>query len=314
MTDLNKCPNCRADVPKNIAICEWCGFVINQEGEKSIESISSNLEAILKTMKGIEHPTLFSSFKRNAKISMPIFAVAFFILGYKVSGWFVLPAIFFMFYALTAIFKKAKNEPYNLNEYKADFDEKVRNFHNLYGQNNKYKGQIQQYQNEWKAIQTSAKKGRIAEWVSYGIVLLVFTIAFLTPEPKTNHEIETELLDTEEAIMWKADSLLDVERFDLAMKELQNIKSAKNSMELKSKVQIKRIELALKEIGNRIDAGEVENAKSDLIELTWSKNSQDYESEQVEQQYYKKYLLLKNAVNKKLPPNKQIQIEDEFDF
>ena len=78
MSQTIKCPNCKADLLANSTICEWCNFVINQEGDKSIESISDDLDEIIKAMKGIENPTLLSSFKKNSKISMPIFAASSF--------------------------------------------------------------------------------------------------------------------------------------------------------------------------------------------------------------------------------------------
>ena len=142
-----KCPNCKADLASNTTVCEWCNFIINQEGDKSIERISNDLDEIIKSMKGIENPTLFSSFKKNSKISMPLFTVASFLLAYKVNGWFATLGIFFLLYSLFSIFKKSSNPIASLRPLKAAFDEKVRNFQNLYGVNNKYKAQIQQYQN-----------------------------------------------------------------------------------------------------------------------------------------------------------------------
>jgi len=314
MSQTIKCPNCKADLSVNTTICEWCNFVINQEGDSSIEQISSDLEEIIKSMKSIEHPTLFSSFKKNAKISMPLFAIAFLLLGYKINGWFFIPGLFFAIYALTSIFKKFVIVNVDLNALKGEFDEKVRMFQNLYGVNNKYKAQIQDYQNEWKTIENAAKKGKVAEWASYGVVVIIFLFAYILPDPKTHKEINNELMGTENAMMYKADSLLSANNIDLAKKELLNIKSSQNSIELKSKIQLKEIELALVKVETIIAHGDMSAAKSELIKITWVKNSVDYDLEQFEEKYFKQFIALKNAVNEKLPEGDKVAVESEFDF
>ena len=314
MSQTIKCPNCKADLQANATICEWCNFVINQDGDKSIENISSDLEEIIKSMKGIENPTLLSSFQKNAKISMPIFAIAFLLLAYKVNGWFAIPGIFFLVYGLISLFKKSLIPSSNLKLLKAEFDEKVRNFENLYGLNNKYKAQIQQYQNEWKSIQNAQNKGKMAEWISYGIVIAVFIIAYLIPESKNTKEIKNELISSEVAIMLKVDSLLSANNINLAKKELLNIKSKQNNIELLSKIQLKEIELALTKVETKIEQGDATSAKSDLMKIIWVKNSVEYDMEQVEEKYYKQFIALKNAVNEKLPTEQKITVETEFDF
>ena len=314
MSQTIKCPNCKADLQANATICEWCNFVINQEGDKSIENISSDLEVIIKSMKGIENPTLLSSFQKNAKISMPIFAIAFLLLAYKVSAWFAILGIFFLINALLSIFKKSTNPIASIKPLKAEFDEKVRNFENLYGLNNKYKAQIQGYQNEWKIIENAAIKGRMFEWISYGVIVLIFVFAFLLPAPKTNSEINNEVLNSETSVMLKVDSLLSANNINLAKKELLNIKSKQNNIELLSKIQLKEIELALTKVENKIEQGDATSAKSDLMKIIWIKNSVDYDIEQFEEKYYKQFIALKNVVNDKLPADKKIKVEDEFDF
>ena len=314
MPQVIKCPRCKASLIANTSVCEWCDFVINQEGEKSIENISSDVEEIIKSMKGIENPSILSSFKKNSKISMPIFTIAFFILAYKVSAWFALVGLFFLINALISIFKKSTNPIASLKPLKAEFDEKVRNFQALYGQNNKYKTQIQGYQNEWKNIENAATKGRMFEWISYGVIVLIFVVALLLPDPKTNSEIKNELLNSETSVMLKVDSLLNANNLELVKKELLNLKSSENSIEVKSKIQLKEIELALSKIENKIAQGDIGSAKSDLMKITWVKNSVDYDMEQFEEKYYKQFIALKNAVNEKLPIEQKIKVETEFDF
>lgn len=314
MLQTIKCPNCGAKLTANNSICEWCNFVINQEGDKSIESISADLEEIIKSMKGIENPTLFSSFNKNSKVSMPIFTATSFLLAYKVSGWFAILGIFFLLYSIVSIFKKSTKPIANLRPLKATFDERVRGFQNLYGLNNKYKAQIQQYQNEWKIVESEAKKGKIFEWISYGVLIFIFVIAFAMPEPKTNTEINNELISSETETMLKVDSLINANNVELAKKELLNLNSAQNSIEVKSKIQLKEIELALSKVENKITQGDVGSARSDLMKITWVKNSIDYDLEQHEEKYFKQFIALKNAVNEKLPSEQKIKVETEFDF
>ena len=314
MNQTIKCPNCKAEIPKITAVCEWCSFVINQEGENSIENISNDLEQIIKSMKGIENPTILSSFKKNSKISMPILTVISFVLAYKLNDWFWILGIIFLVYSLISVFKKATNQMSNLKLLKAEFDQKVRNFKNLYGINNKYKNQIQQYQNEWKKIEAAEKKGKIFEWISYGVILLFFVIAFTIPEPKTNTQLNDELLVSETEFMIKADSLLKSNNIDLAKKLLINLRSKQNITELKSKIQLLEIEDLLQSVEDKIDDLDFDNASSELSRISWMKISEDYDSEQFELKYFKQFILLKSAINEKLPEDKQVKVEDEFYF
>jgi hypothetical protein len=314
MSQTIKCPSCKADLPAITTICEWCNFVINQEGANSIENISSDLEGIIRSMKEIENPTILSSFNKNAKVSMPLFTIASFLLAYKVNGWFAVLGIIFLVYSIISILKKTAKPIVNLKPLKAAFDEKVRSFQNLYGVNNKYKAQIQQYQNDWKIVENEAKKGKIFEWISYGVLILIFTIAFVIPEPKTNTEKNKDLFNSEAEIMLKVDSLINSNKINLAKNELLNIKTTQNNIEVKSKIQLKELEQTLKSIENKIESASFISSKNELSKVSWIKNSADYDSEQFEIKYYKQYILLKNAVNEKLPEDSKIKVEDEFDF
>lgn len=314
MSETLICPNCKASLPINTSICEWCSTVVNQEGEKSIENISADLEDIIRTMRSIEHPGLFSSFKKNSKISMPIFTIAFFILAYKLSAWFSILALGFLMNALLSIFRKSSNPIASLKPLKAEFDDKVRNFQSLYGANNKFKTQIQNYQNEWKTIENEAIKGRRFEWISYGVIATIFAISLLIPEPKTPQEIESELRKMENATYNKIDSLLKVNNTDGAKKELVNIKSKNGLIVQKSEIQYKELELQLFQIENQLISGDITGAKNKLSTVKWTKNSVDYDEENLEEEVYRKFVQKKSEVNQQLPPDQRIEIESEIDF
>jgi hypothetical protein len=314
MSQTIKCPNCKAEIEKNATICEWCSFVINQEGENSIENISFDLEQIIKSMKEIENPTLLSSLKKNSKISMPLFTVTSFVLAYKINGWFAVLGIIFLLYSLISIFKKSSNVISNLRPLKASFDEKVRSFEKLYGVNNKYKSQIQEYKNEWKLIESAAKKGKTFEWISYGVIISIFITAFLLPEPKSNSELNNELISSETESVAKADSLLNLNNIDLAKKELLNIKSNQNTIELKSKIQLKEIENQLNTVDELINKNDFKNAGFELSKISWIKMSLNYDDEQIEETYFKRFIILKSSTNSKLPEENKVNVESEFDF
>jgi hypothetical protein len=136
----------------------------------------------------------------------------------------------------------------------------------------------------------------------------------LLPEPKTISEINNEVLNSETSVLLKVDSLLNANNMELAKKELLNLKSNQNSIEVKSKIQLKEIELALTKVENKIEQGDATSAKSDLMKIIWVKNSVEYDMEQFEEKYFKQFIALKNAVNEKLPAEQKITVETEFDF
>ena len=136
----------------------------------------------------------------------------------------------------------------------------------------------------------------------------------MLPEPKTNSEINNEVLNSETSVMLKVDSIINANNIELAKKELLNLKSNQNITEVKSKIQLKELELALTKVENKIEQGEASSAKIDLMKIIWIKNSVEYDMEQFEEKYFKKFISLKNVVNEKLPPEQKITVENEFDF
>jgi hypothetical protein len=114
--------------------------------------------------------------------------------------------------------------------------------------------------------------------------------------------------------MIKADSLLKSNNIDLAKKLLINLRSKQNITELKSKIQLLEIEDLLQSVEDKIDDLDFDNASSELSRISWMKISEDYDSEQFELKYFKQFILLKSAINEKLPEDKQVKVEDEFYF
>ena len=50
------------------------------------------------------------------------------------------------------------------------------------------------------------------------------------------------------------------------------------------------------------------------MKLKWIKNANEYDLEQFEESYFKQFIALKNAVNEKLPDDKKIEVENEFEY
>lgn len=314
MEQTIKCPNCKADLVSSASVCEWCNTIINKEGKNSIENITNELEEIIKLMKGIEIPNLFSSFNKNAKISMPIFTIAFLLLGYKINILFWLLALVFLFKSIKSIFKKKVNQELELKPLKAAFDEKVRTFENLYGVNNKYKAQIQEFRNEWLNIEKQVLKGRKMEWLSYSILVLIIGIAILLNAPKTAAENEKELYNSEYKKAGYITNLIYNHKFDLARTELLKFESQKMLVELKSKLQLEELKIKIVDIETKIKEGNFDQAQSLLSNIKWIKESKEYEDEETELQYYKVFITAKKSLNEKMPETKKIKVEEEFDF
>ena len=77
---------------------------------------------------------------------------------------------------------------------------------------------------------------------------------------------------------------------------------------------MKEIEIQLQSIEEKINNSDLDNASSELSKISWIKISQDYDSEQFELKYFKQFIVLKSAINQKLPDNIKVKVEDEFDF
>lgn len=311
---MQKCPSCKAELSPNSGLCDYCGYIINHTADKAVNNLSDDIEATIKSMKMLPAPSIWASFSKNAKISMPVFTIVAFILSYKISGWFLLPGFVFLVYSLISIFKKRIDPIAAINLHRAEFEEKIRTLENLYGKDNKIKSQIQQFQNELKLIDKSIKNGKLFEWVSYVIIILLFALAFFIPAPKTSVEVNSDLLQSESASVLKVTELIKENKLVEANNLLINIKTLQNTIELKSKIQLKEIENKLSIVENAIVQNRIKEAVAQLDKIVWVKISTDYDAEQFEEKYYKQFIQLKTASNNRLPLSDRVIIEDEFNF
>jgi predicted amidophosphoribosyltransferase len=309
-----KCPNCKAELNTLTTICEWCGFVINKKGEDSIEDITTKLRGIVLEGRKLPQQGLFSSFRNNAKISMPIFAVASFVLAYKINFIFLILGLFFTLYAILTIFKKRLNISDDLQNIQANFDIEVQRLDNLYGQDNFVATQIQQFKTEMININKNGKRSKIAEWVSYAIIITIFTVVILLPAPKSNAEIKNELFQSEEIIIQKAEESINNNKFEEATALLSQLKTAENITRLKSIIQLKKYQVKLSKVDIFIKNKNYDLANQLLNDIKWEKISTDYDSELIEENFFKKFVKEKNDLIKTIPEDIQIALEEEYDF
>lgn len=309
-----KCPNCKAELEANKTICEWCGFILNKQGANSIENITQRLSELVINGKKLPQQGLFSSLSNNAKISMPVFALVSYIFAYKINGLFIIPGLFFTLYALVSIFKKRNNFTLEAQQLQAEFDAEVQRLQSLYGSNNSIAKQIQDFKNAWKEIKASSVKSKLMEWVSYILIGCLFLFAFALPTPKTVVEIKQEQLKTEELIVEEALSAIESGKSDLANQLLLKVKSPENITRLKSMIQLKKIKNELNIADKKIESQEFEMAKGMLEKIKWEKISLDYDSEMIEESFFKQFVQQKNSLIKKLPENFQVALEDEYGF
>lgn len=309
-----KCPNCKATIQEESTICEWCNFVMSKDGSDSIESLSHDIEETLKLAHALPQNNILSTFKKNAKLSMPVFAISAFILAYKVSAWMILPGVFFLIYAISSIFRKSEEEVNQLQLLKAEFDSKLNQFDKLYGKDNNYKNQVQIYRNNWRDVLQVQRKSKLFEWVAYGIIATLFLVVFLIPEPKSNKEIKERLNQEESLIIKDIEVFLQNNKLDSAQNLLVQLKNESTIITAKSMIQIAECKQKANEVQKEIDSKNYENAANKLSKIVWTKKSLNYDAEVIEENFFKQFVTLKKELNDMLPKELKVKMEDEFDF
>ena len=316
MSELSteKCAACGAILKPNNRVCAYCGILNNLNGEQSVENLSQRLEYILKLVREVKVPGFFSSSNTNSKIAMPILAFIAFMLAYKINGWFSILGFAFLVISVLSLFTKGKNIEKTLTPLKAQLDELSGKLDTLYGKDKKIKQLLNKNTNEWNSVVSAFRRRRSVEWISFAIIGVLLCLAFFLPEPKTASEIEKELAASETALTLTGDDLIKANNLTAAGKLLPKLKSAQNITELKSKIQLREIETKLTEIDLLISGGNTAKAASGLAELKWIKISSDYDLEQYEERFFKQFIEKKAKVNRRLPAEKKVKIEEEIDF
>lgn len=309
-----KCPNCKAELPSSSTICEWCSFVLNRSGEDSVEQVTSSIIEYIKAAKQLPEHDLFSALRKNAKISMPLFAVTSFVLAYKLSWIFALLGLLFLLFALLSLFRKSDNSDSEMQRLNAAFETETMKLNKLYGANNAISQQVNQFKVDWSNIMRSRSRSKKVERISYLVIILFFTIALIVPQSKTDGELRKEQAEGEMELVHQAEMALQSNNLAKLDSILLQIKAPEHVVKIKSMRALKEIEVKLLEAETLIKSSNFEEAQRKLKQLKWIKIATDYDMELIEEPFFKQFVSLKNGVNDLLPDNYKIEPEDELSF
>jgi hypothetical protein len=311
---IQKCPKCKAELSSSATICEWCNTVLNREGDDSVENITLKLTEIIKSARKIPQKGLFSSLTKNAKVSMPAFAIIAFILAYKINAWFIIAGLIFSVYAFISLFKKTEDYSPVLRDIQAEFEAEINRLYSLYGANDTVSSQIKSYMADWNLITKSSEQSKKMEWTSYAIILSVLGMVLIIPNPKSSAELKAETLQGEQSVVSEVEKLIEANDFKAAEQLLPNIISLENSTRIRSTLQLKQCNNKL-DIANQCIANQkYADARTVLQQVKWKKYSVEYDGEIIEEPFFKQFVSRKNEIMSTLPEEYTIEKEDEYNF
>lgn len=308
------CPTCKAQLASTVTTCEWCGHIINRDGDDSIEKIQSRVTELIIEGKKLPKSGVLSSLWRNSKISMTVFAIASFIIGVKGNELFFIIGIVFLVIALLSIFKKGSTLTVDKNKLESKFAAEIQKIQSLYGKNNDVAKKIQEFKNEWKKVDQSYSTSKRFEWASYLIIIGVFLFAYFFPHTKTAAEIEKSQYESELEIVDKAKRAIDNDSLEKAISLLEGIKSDANKLAVFSMLQLKQATYKIMLTEQMIMRQQFDSARNELQKIIWDKRSSDYDDELIEEPFYIKFVNIKNNAIKKLPESYLIAEENEINF
>jgi len=313
MSNMIKCNKCGGESTTSTRICEYCGVILEGEGKTLNDSLNELNESFNK-LRSFPSPDLLDSFKNNAKFSMPILSLITLFLTFKINGFFGIPFVVFLVYAILSLFKKKQNL---LGGFKADkllFNAQLTSLYGMYGKDPSTSARLGQIEKEFKNINKLFKKSKSFELIMYVILIGLFIFSYIIPATKTEIEIKNEIVNSEASILLVADSLLSNGNYTEARKILKDLKSKESTIELQSNIQLREIEYLFKSIESQINNKEYDSAKNELQSIIWKKNSTEFDLEKLEEKYFKRYVQLKTNLNGKLPEENRAQVESELDF
>ena len=313
MSNMIKCNKCGGESTTSTRICEYCGVILEGEGKTLNDSLNELNESFNK-LRSFPSPGLLDSFKNNAKFSMPILSLITLFLTFKINGFFGIPFVVFLVYAILSLFKKKQNL---LGGFKADkllFNAQLTSLYGMYGKDPSTSARLGQIEKEFKNINKLFKKSKSFELIMYVILIGLFIFSYIIPATKTEIEIKNEIVNSEASILLVADSLLSNGNYTEARKILKDLKSKESTIELQSNIQLREIEYLFKSIESQINNKEYDSAKNELQSIIWKKNSTEFDLEKLEEKYFKRYVQLKTNLNGKLPEENRAQVESELDF
>lgn len=308
------CPNCKAKLASTVTTCEWCGHILNRDGDDAIENIQSRISELIIEGKNLPKSGVLSSLWKNSKISMTVFAIASFMIAFKGNELFFIVGIIFLLIALLSIFKKGNTLTADKTKLEADFSAEIQQIQSLYSANNDVAKKIQEFKNEWKKIDQSYSASKRFEWISYAIIIATLLFAYFMPSTQTPAEIEKNKIESEQELVDKAQQAIDSDNLDKAISILHDIKSDANKIAISSMLQLKQSSIKVILAEQMIMRQQFDSARNELQKIMWDKKSLDYDGELIEEPYYIKFVKMKNTAIKKLPEAYSIAEEDELNF
>lgn len=308
------CPNCKAKLASTVTTCEWCGHILNRDGDDAIENIQSRISELIIEGKNLPKSGVLSSLWKNSKISMTVFAIASFMIAFKGNELFFIVGIIFLVIALLSIFKKGNTLTADKTKLEANFTAEIQQIQSLYSANNYVAKKIQGFKNEWKKIDQSYSASKRFEWISYAIIIATLLFAYFMPSTQTPAEIEKNKIESEQELVDKAQQAIDSDNLDKAISILHDIKSDANKIAISSMLQLKQSSIKVILAEQMIMRQQFDSARNELQKIMWDKKSLDYDGELIEEPYYIKFVKMKNTAIKKLPEAYSIAEEDELNF
>ena len=313
MSGMIKCNKCGGQNASSTRICEFCGGILEVEG-KSLNEQLTELDLAMEKLKSFPSPGILDSLKNNAKISMPILSLINLFLALKINELFFISFLFFLVTSIISIFKKKTNY---LNDFKLNklaFNAQIASLYGLYSKDPTTNSRLKQVETEFNTLNSLYNKSKKFELLMYGILFALFSVSYFIPAVKTDSEIKKEVTDSEMINLEKVDELLVQGNLNEVNKILKEVMSPETKIHILSKIQIFDINSKFSSIETQISNSDFELAKQELSQIHWNKNSLGFEQENIEEIYFKNFILLKTDLNNKLPENYRIPVESELDF
>ena len=313
MSGMIKCNKCGGQNSSSTRICEFCGGILEVEG-KSLNEQLSELDQSMEKLKSFPSPGILDSVKNNAKISMPILSLISLFLALKINELFYISFLIFLITSLLSIFKKKTNY---LKEFKLNkllFNAQIASLYGLYSKDPTTNTRLKQVESEFNTLNGLYNKSKRFELLMYGFLIALFSVSYFIPAVKTETEINKEATDSEMINLEKVDALLTQGKINEVTQILNEVKSSEIKIHILSKIQIFNLKTKFSSIESKISNQDYDAAVNELEQIQWKKNSVDFNQENIEESYFKNYILLKTNVNNNLPENQRIIVESEVDF
>lgn len=329
-----KCPSCNDIIPPLSKICPSCNYAMDatsKENKDSLEVLIKKVEDCIILIKTYHKTSFINTFKRQLGLLILLIGVLFFtftILKLRTVDWgilfFVLSIITVIAGIITliayrpgriAIDEDNENDEetdYSYDGLNAEIDKYLRVLKSLYGEEQKVKAWLAEFNNEISVIKTTRKKKGSHYLILYGVYIAISLILFIIPAAKSDYEISMEIKNAESSIVSKAELLISEKKFDEVEDILSTLKSDENRVIIKSKIQLQKLSEKIDELEQFIDKKEFSKLKLNLEKIIWEKISTDYSTEDVERDIYKTFLKRKEAINNQLPEKYQVEIESEY--